>query len=115
MNTSTQTGILVRSSEAIENDVAPDAIMSKTHRIAIDLSPKALEAMRARVESGEYADEGAVVEAAVRLLEGEDVSRRLEQLRQRVQRSVTDGKEPLSADEVERRMTAFVQQVKSAR
>lgn len=44
--------------------------MGKTQRIAIDLSPEALEAMRARVESGEYADEGAVVEAAVRLLEG---------------------------------------------
>jgi hypothetical protein len=55
------------------------------------------------------------VEAAVRLLEGEDVSRRLEHLRQRVHQSVTDGKDPLSADEVERRMTAFMQQVKSAR
>jgi hypothetical protein len=29
--------------------------MGKTQRIAIDLSPEALEAMRARVESGEYA------------------------------------------------------------
>jgi Arc/MetJ-type ribon-helix-helix transcriptional regulator len=89
--------------------------MGKTQRIAIDLSPEALKAMRARVESGEYVDEGAVVEAAVRLLDSDDVSRRLERLRQRVQRSLSDDKEPLMSDDVERRMTAFMQQVKSAR
>ncbi|MGE6743383.1 ribbon-helix-helix domain-containing protein [Allorhizobium pseudoryzae] len=84
--------------------------MGKTQRIAIDLSREALEAMRARVESGEYADEGAVVEAAVRLLESDDVSRRMDYLRQRVQQSLADGRQPLAFDDVERRMTAFMQQ-----
>jgi putative addiction module CopG family antidote len=84
--------------------------MGKTQRIAIDLSPEALEAVRARVERGDYADEGAVVEAAMRLLESDDETRRLQHLRQRVQQSLADGKEPLAIDDVERRMALFMQQ-----
>lgn len=84
--------------------------MGETQRIAIDLSPEALDALRTRVERGEYPTEGAVVEAAVRLLDGDDLSRRLQQLRQRVHHSLSDGKEPLTSDEAERHMAVFMQQ-----
>ncbi len=72
-------------------------------KISISLTEKHAAAIRARVESGEYASASEVIRAALRVLE-EDEQRyqeQLEAIRKRVRASLDDPRPSLSMEEVD--------------
>jgi Arc/MetJ-type ribon-helix-helix transcriptional regulator len=87
--------------------------MGETRSVNVELSAEALQALESRVESGGYPSISAAIEAAVRLLEqqdgGEDFERWIDvEITERVRASLDDPREPLSADEAEKRIEDFV-------
>ena len=87
--------------------------MGKTRSINVELSTEVIQVLESRVASGEYPSTAAAIEAAVRLLVQEDGDADLQawiskDIAQRVRASLEDPREPLSADEAERRIAGFI-------
>ncbi|SFL22717.1 ribbon-helix-helix domain-containing protein [Methylobacterium pseudosasicola] len=80
--------------------------MPPAETISVTLPPETVRALRERVEAGEYASLGEVLEDAVQAWQSrrQEDAERLDAIRARIRRSLDDPSPPLSLDEVEAQM-----------
>jgi antitoxin ParD1/3/4 len=71
-------------------------------KLSITVTEEHAEAIRSRVESGEYGSTSEVIRAALRLLDKDEemYQERLETIRRRIQASIDDPRPSLSGEEV---------------
>ena len=79
-------------------------------KLSITVTEEHAEAIRHRVESGEYGSTSEVIRAALRLLDKDDEAhrQRIESIRQRIKASLDDARPSLSSDEVREHMDALI-------
>lgn len=87
--------------------------MAAPEKITVTLTPKMARAVRASVDSGEYASASEVVWEALRGWQRQraEHAERLASVGARVRRSVDDPRPSLSESELDRELAAFFEQV----
>ena len=83
--------------------------MQTAEKISITITPDMLSAIRASVDSGEYASTSEVVRDAMRLWQRQKLEQaeRLEAIKARIQRSLNDPRPSLTEEEVDAALEAM--------
>lgn len=90
--------------------------MTTAEKVSVTLTPEMVRAVRASVDSGEYASASEVVREALRGWQRQraEDAERLASVRARVRRSVDDPRPSLSESEVDRELAVFFAQMASS-
>lgn len=85
--------------------------MPNAEKVSVTMTPDMMRALRESVESGEFATTSEAMRDAVRVWQRQrlEFAERLEALRARVQRSVSDPRPSLPADDAEATMARFLE------
>lgn len=77
--------------------------MSNAEKISVTMTPEMIQALKASVESGEYASTSEALRDAVRMWQRDrdEYAERIASIRARIQASIDDPRPSLSEDDVE--------------
>lgn len=83
-------------------------------KLSITVTEEHAEAIRGRVESGEYGSVSEVIRAALRLLDKDESlhQERIESVRRRIQASIDDPRPSLSSDEVRESLDELIEETR---